>query len=423
MSNSSAGGPSPSTSAQFSQTSQPSSPEKTEGKAFTRKTSRLDSVKKMLGIKTKHSTKSKPKALSNYQVSHTPAKPQVNLTRIHAQAGLEIWTDNPKNITVKPYQGPPLNLKKLGKMGNVILLPPGNWQISPSGKVTPFALPFPGPLGQNPPGQMVQHFTGHPQNPLTQQPAAPIASAYKDHGLRKLINQSRVSERFHDVELSSQRFRKKAASVIEAYQNGTSRHSQANANLKSQHLTQIASVLDHHKSEQAKFLPSNAEEIKAQAQSQIDSLEQGMQAIAEIANSGRAHYSKEDFKALQTLSKEMDAERALLVQVMDDPETAQLAGTVSWGEATEFKRLGYPAHPGLSDEFTTLTDATLVKPAEQFGSGKLHSVQKLTFAGAEENDPPMEYLFKADDAKDNSRYEKVVGKVDILPAVNDGDSY
>ncbi|AMO58330.1 hypothetical protein EZMO1_4414 [Endozoicomonas montiporae CL-33] len=364
----------------------------------------------LVNLGSKLTTSSKHKSLSKYKISHSQPKPQVNLTRIHAQPGLEIWTDNPKSITVKPYQGPPINLKNLGKMGNVIVLPPGNWQINPNGKVTQFAFPFPSPLGQNPPGQIVQHFTGHPQAAAQPKPAAPVASAYKNHGLRTLINQSRVSERFHDVQGTSDKLKQKAASVIDAFQKGTSRHSQANANLKSQHLVQIASVLDQHKSEQAKFMPTTTAEIKAQAKSQIDSLEQGMQAIAEITHSGRAHYSKDNFKALQTLSREMDAERALLVQVMDDPKSFELGSKLSWGEATELKRLGYASNPDLADEFTTLTDADLVKPDEHFGAGKKHSVQKLTFAGETVNDPPREYLFKAEDARDTSRYERVVGK-------------
>ncbi|MET4706355.1 hypothetical protein, partial [Endozoicomonas lisbonensis] len=389
----------------------PANPEKTEGTAFGRKTSRTNNKeRKLKGLKNKRAARSQSRKLSNYNVSKSQPRPQVNLTQVHAQPGLNIWTNNPKAITVTPYQGPPINLQNLGKMGNVVVLPPGNWQISSSGQVTPFVLPFPSPLGQNPPGQMVQQFTGHPRTPTQAKTAAPVASAYKNHGLRKLINQSRVSERFHDVQQSSDKLRQKAASVIDAFQKGTSRHSQASASLKSKHLVQIASVLDQHKSEQAKSMPTTAEDIKARAQSQIDSLEEGMQVIAEISNSGRAYYSQEDFSALQTLSREMDAERALLVQVMDDPKSALTEGKLSWGEVTELKRLGYPLNPDLASEFSTLTDADLLKPAEPFGAGKHHSVQKLTFPGVSDNDPPRDYLFKADDAKDNSRYEHVVGK-------------
>ena len=415
MSNSSVGASSQNVPAHLNNPPQSASPEKTEGTAFDRKTSRIDVIKRKLkGLKNRRTARRETKKLSNYNISKSQPRPQIKLTQVHAQPGLNSWTNNSKAVTVKPYQGPPISLQNLGKMGNVIVLPPGNWQISASGQVTPFALPFPSPLGQNPPGPVVRQFTGHPRTTsqtLSQaKTAAPVASAYKNHGLRKLINQSRVSERFHDVQQSSDKLRQKAASVIETFQQGTSHHSQASASLKSKHLVQIASVLDKHKNEQTKFMPTTAEEIKAQAQSQIDTLEQGMKVIAEISNSGRAYYSREDFAALQTLSREMDAERALLVQVMDDRKSPFLTGKLSWGEATELKRLGYPLTPDLADEFTTLTDSDLLKPEEPFGAGRQHSVQKLTFPGVTENDPPRDYLFKADDAKDNSQYERVVGK-------------
>ena len=406
-------------SASLDSTSRSGSNDKVEGKAFSRKASRARNIEnKLQGLRSRRNARNAPRPLSNFKVSHAQPKPQVNLSRVHAQPGLQVWSNNPQTVTVKQYRGAPINLPDLQKLGNVTLLPPGNWQIAPNGAIKPFTQPLPSPLVQSPPKGVVQHFTGHarsgrssraPAQPAQVKAAAPIKSSYKNHELRKLINHSRVSERFHDVQKSSDRWKSKAVSVVESFKSGTSRHTQGVADLKSKHLTQIASVLDHHQVEQKKLLPTTPEDIKAQAKSQIDTLEEGMQVIAEIANSGKAHYSKDDFAALQTLSREMDAERALLVKVMDNPATASFNGKVSWNEATELVRLGYsPSHKMIS-AFTTLSDEDQIKPAEQFGAGKQHAVQKLTFAGAEEGDAPREYLFKADDAKDTSRYEQVVG--------------
>ena len=412
-------------SSSLDSSSESGSLDKTEGKAFNRKASRVDSVeRKLQNLKAKRNKRSGNKALPDFRVKQVRPNPRFNLARVHAQPGLQVWSNNPQAVQVRHYQGPPIGLPQLQNLGPVTLLPPGNWQIGPQGAITPFPLPLPSPLFPNPPGGIVQHFTGHPpqqaqlqppraapapQPPAQEKPAAAVTSAYKNHELRELINKSRVSERFHDVKQSSDRWRNKAASVTEAFEKGTSRHTKVVAELKTKHLTQLASVLDHHQSEQLKSIPATSEEIKAQAQSQIDALEEGMQIIAEISNSGKAYYSQEDFAALKELNREMDAERALLVKVMDDPDNILLGGDVSWNEATELKRLGYSSSTAIVGEFTTLKDEELIKPAEHFGAGKQHSVQKLTFAGETENDPPREYLFKADDAKDASQYEKLVG--------------
>lgn len=411
-------------SSSLDSSSESGSLEKTEGKAFNRKASKVGSVKRKLQkLKAKRNGRHKDRPLPDFRVKQVRPNPRFNLAQVHNQPGLQVWSNNPQAVQVRHYQGSPINIPQLQNLGGrVTLLPPGNWQIDPRGAITP--LPLPSPLFPNPPGGIVQHFTGHPPQqaqPHASQPAqahqpaaeakpvAAVTSAYKNHELREQINKARVSERFHDVKQSSERWKNKAASVTEAFEKGTSRHTKVVAELKTKHLTQLASVLDNHQSEQLKSIPASSEEIKAQAQSQIDALEEGMQIIAEISNSGRAYYSKEDFAALKELSREMDAERALLVKVMDDPDNVSFVGSVSWNEATELKRLGYSSSAAIVGEFTTLKDEDLIKPAEHFGAGKVHSVQKLTFPGEKENDPPREFLFKADDAKDASQYEKLVG--------------
>ena len=396
-----------------------------QGTAFRRKTTVRNNVSSRLrGHIAKH--KASRKSLNQFSVKKAPSpRPQVNLQRIHTQPGLQIFSNNP-NLQVKVYQGNPFQLSLPHPVGHTIVLPPGNWSVQQHWQPQPHfpQLSFPGVYRQPAPAKFYQssaqsqrtpHRAQHQpqgrssrsaQRPQTQrsQKATP-AHVYQDKAKRLKINQSRVSQRFHSPSKTTGQLRQRAADTIGLSLSGKLPFSTAVAERKSSDYTKLISVVESHQKSCALPLPTGSGELKGGAEARIDNIERGLGVIDEIFRSGRKHFSEAELKELSQLHFEMRAERALLVQVMDDPAALTLDGKASWQAATELKRTGYALDSRLLPEFNGHTDGKLTKDPEPFGAGVHHSVVRLTYEGSES---PV--IFKAEDAVDGSKYEDLVGK-------------
>ena len=365
------------------------------------------------------------KTLNQYSITKAPRqRPQVNLHRVHSQPGLQVLSNNP-NLRLNVYQGNPFQVSFPGPIGHTIVLPPGNWQVQQNWQPqTAFPqLGFPAVFRQPAPVQFYQSHQQHvsrggqrqhlaqPQlhsakrpQPQRARPATP-AHVYQDKAKRLQINQSRVTERFHSPSKSTEQLRQRAADTIELSLSGKLPFNKDVANRKSADYTRLISVLETHQKSSARPLPTGPGELKGGAEARIDNIELGIETINEIERSGRNYFSQTEMQELRQLKFEMRAERALLVQVMDDPVALTLDGKASWQTATELKRTGYPLDSRLLPEFNGQSDDKLVKKPEPFGAGKFHSVVKLNYEGS---DRPV--IFKAEDAIDTSKYEDLVGK-------------
>ena len=396
-----------------------------EATAFRRKaklqphtTSRLKRFISRLGARNK--------PINQFSVKKAPfAGSQVNLQRIHSQPGLQVFTSNP-NLKVQVYKGPPFQMPLPHPLGHTVVLPPGNWQIQHHWQPQPHfqQLAFPGVYRQPASAPFYRHSAqnqniprrapsaprGRSPSPIQGQQAhrtskATPAHVYQDSAKRLKINQSRVYQRFHDLTETTGQLRQKAIDTRELFLSGKLPLSKAVAEQKSEDYTKLVSVLETHQRSGISPLPTGHGELKGGAEARIDNLERGMGVIDEIFRSGQQYFSEAERKELDQLHFEMRAERALLVQVMDDPAALTLDGKASWQTATELKRTGYPLDSRLLSEFNSHSDDKLAATPELFGTGKFHSVVRLKY-----KDSDSSVIFKAEDACDTSRYEELVGK-------------
>lgn len=396
-----------------------------EATAFRRKTKVQTKIaSKLRGLIPKRKAHNRP--INQFSVRKAPSpRPQVNLQRILSQAGLQIFSNNP-NLQIQVYKGNPFQIALPQPIGQTIVLPPGNWQVQHHWQPQPFfqQLPFPGVYRQPAPARFYQHSAQHQHVPHRAQPSpqrhssrplqnqqahrtskATPAHVYQDQAKCLKINQSRVYQRFHAPTETTGKLQQKATDARELSLAGKLPFSKAVAEKKSEDYTRLVSIVETHQKSSANPLPSEPDALKDDAKAQIDNIERGMAVIDEIFRSGKPYFSEAELKELGQLHFEMRAERALLVQVMDDPAAPPLNGAASWQTATELKRTGYPLDSRLLPEFNSHSDAKLTKAPEPFGAGKYHSVVRLQY---EDSDSPV--IFKAEDAYDTSTYENLVGK-------------
>ncbi|KEQ16855.1 hypothetical protein [Endozoicomonas numazuensis] len=371
-----------------------------------------DKVEKKLSDPSKESRKAKVKKSFKdfFSIKSTPPKYQYNANvraggqnyQVYTNSpNLNVWTNNP-NTTVssntphtrvqhfqpQPYQGNPFQLQVPG-LGVLQLQQPLTFPQ------TPFNFP---PIYQHPPAPPPQ-------------PAKPVfAHIYQDEAVCKQIDQSRVTERFHmseDQVGQLETLSKRELGRSERFPNTLD---SAVAKRKSFDYQRLNDIVKGHQEKLTEKLPADDASIKAQGKKMIDSLEEGMQRIDTIFKTGVHYFPEEEVEILKDMRQQLNSERSLVLQVLRQDGASAAGEKLDWQAATEFKRLGYDLTHDVTQHLSEY-QGKAAKSEEALGSGKAHTVTKLSF---EEGSETIEKVFKSEDAVDTSHFKDHTAKGSYL---------
>ncbi len=250
------------------------------------------------------------------------------------------------------------------------------------------------------------YFPAQPQA----KPPTVYQHIYQDLAEKNKVVQARVTERFNiapketDLLDKSVLLEKQRLSTLpQGIQSTVSR-------LKSRHLDQVSTSIKNHQLNLAQPLPTKPDDIEAQGKTFIHNIENGMRAIDVILDTGRAYYHPESLSKLKTIRQELNAERSLVLQVMEQKGAKGLGDKLNWQTATDFMRVGYDLTPGMLQHMSSFDDSAL-KSAHPFGKGMTHTVSKLIY---HDGDKTTAKIFKAEDARDSSGYARITKKGSYL---------
>ena len=309
---------------------------------------------------------------------------------------LNIWTTDPKtqvlsnapNKTVQhfhahPYQGNPFQVA-VPNLGVINLQPPPLFPQS--------AFTFPPIYSYQ---TVIQ--------PLPQ-PAKPVYShIYQDAAERMKISQSRVTDRFHMTEEQTGKLEKFANREFQrSFHNPASLES-AVAKRKSSDFQFLGNVIKAHKENLSTPLPSNSTTLEERGKVYIHNIENGMRAIDTLLTTGSHYFPKDELEMIKDLRQQLNSERSLILQVMDQKGASATSEKLNWQAATDFKRVGYDVNTDTTRFMSDLTDKQCTKE-EPFGAGLAHTVSKLTYKQGNET---VDKIFKAEDSVDASPFHSV----------------
>ncbi|WP_062262781.1 hypothetical protein [Endozoicomonas arenosclerae] len=400
-------GPSQSIQSHSSESSQVKEPLK--GKLDRHEVTALDGnkVEKKLADSPKESRKAKAwKGFKDFvSIKSSPPRYTYNANvqvggqnfRVYTNSpNLNVWTNNPNTVVssntphthvqhfhAQPFQGNPFQMQVPG-LGVLQLQQP---LVFPQ---TPFSFP---PVYQHP--------------PAPPQPAKPVFThIYQDEAVCKKIDQSRVTDRFHmsnDQVGQLESLSKREADRSERFPNTLD---SAVAKRKSFDYKRLNEIVKEHQGKLSEKLPTEDAAIKEQGKKMIDSLEEGMKRIDTIFKTGVHYFPEEEVEMLKDMRQQLNNERSLVLQVLRQDGASAAGKKLDWKAATEFKRLGYDLTHDVTRHLSEYQGKE-AKSEEALGSGKAHTVTKLSF---EEDGETVEKVFKSEDAVDTSHFKEHTNK-------------
>ncbi|WP_433998042.1 hypothetical protein [Endozoicomonas sp.] len=249
------------------------------------------------------------------------------------------------------------------------------------------------------------------QHPLAPQPAKPVFThIYQDEAVCKQIDQSRVTERFHmseDQVGQLETLSKRELGRSERFPNTLD---SAVAKRKSFDFQRLNNIVKEHQGKLAEKLPTDDASIKEQGKKMIDSLEEGMQRIDTIFKTGIHYFPENEVEMLKDMRQQLNSERSLVLQVLRQDGASAAGEKLDWKSATEFKRLGYDLTHDVTRHLSEYHGKE-AKTEEALGSGKAHTVTKLSF---EDGDETVDKVFKSEDAVDTSHFKEHTDKAKYL---------
>ena len=246
---------------------------------------------------------------------------------------------------------------------------------------------------------------------LPQQPKASGegAALYENIKYRHLVARERVTAQFEQPQKVSRNIMNAAWS---AYNQGKTPWGQNHALLvKGGQLGQISVNISQHS--QALKQPLSAEgKIEQQGRQVIDNLQKGINQLRQLLHQQGRTMHPTEYQQLNGLMQSLHNEQKLMLQVMEDPGGASVAGSLDLTQAMELKRLGYDLTPTMVRHFSPFNDSHLIRGSDQkFGSGAIHSVTKLQF---QTTTGVVEKIFKGDDPFDPCPFDSITGPENYL---------
>lgn len=216
------------------------------------------------------------------------------------------------------------------------------------------------------------------QLPQRQKASGEGAALYKNKKYRRLVSRERVTAQFQQPQQVSRDILNAAWS---AHNQGKTPWGKNHALLvKGGQLGQVSNHISLHSQAIKQPLATNKGEIEQQGRQVIDNLQKGFNELSQLLNQQGGIMHPTEFQQLNGLLRTFHNEQKLMLQVMDDPGVASVAGSLDLTQAMELKRLGYDLTPTMVKHFSSFNDSQLIRGSDQnFGSGAIHSVTKLQF--------------------------------------------
>ena len=226
---------------------------------------------------------------------------------------------------------------------------------------------------------------------------------YEDAATRLSISQERIQNRFEQPELYTN-----FAHQLQADEHFLDHLSPALASLVKLQFSSMYSMIEHHQSHLAMPLDTSTKELHGRQM--IDNLDRCIEIISKTLSDPAADPDKHELWSRTV--KELEAERGLILQVMDDDSVNLGDGKLDWQACVELKRNGYDLTPAILSSFSHLGDQHLVSGSEkEFGSGKLHTVSMMSYDTGQQT---VRRVFKPEDASDTSPFDEVSGPENYL---------
>ncbi|WP_163372460.1 hypothetical protein [Endozoicomonas acroporae] len=248
------------------------------------------------------------------------------------------------------------------------------------------------------------------QLPQRQKASGEGAALYKNKKYRRLVSRERVTAQFQQPQQVSRDILNAAWS---AHNQGKTPWGKNHALLvKGGQLGQVSNHISLHSQAIKQPLATNKGEIEQQGRQVIDNLQKGFNELSQLLNQQGGMMHPTEFQQLNGLLRTFHNEQKLMLQVMDDPGVASVAGSLDLTQAMELKRLGYDLTPTMVKHFSSFNDSQLIRGSDQnFGSGAIHSVTKLQF---QTSTGVVEKIFKGDDPVDPCPFDSITGAKNYL---------
>ena len=121
--------------------------------------------------------------------------------------------------------------------------------------------------------------------------------------------------------------------------------------------------------------------------------------------------TKQPSQSLNRQKLLLSHERLLLLQVMNDPGTHELNGSLNWKEAIEFKRSGYNLDPSVTRITFRQENLNPGKPVTTLGNGAYNTVYSAQY---DTKDGAYDGVIKPEPAYDDSVWDAIVGQDQYL---------
>ena len=250
-----------------------------------------------------------------------------------------------------------------------------------------------------------------PQQAFQPKTSGEGAAIYKNLQYRSLVARERVIAQFEHPQQVSKNITDAAWSF---YHQGNNNAWGQNQPLlaKAGQLGQVGSSINRHDQALAQPLSRQAGGIEHQGRQVIDNLQKGINQVDQLLLQQGHLMPQSEYQYLSGVKQNLHNEQKLMLQVMDDPGTASVSGSLNLHQAMELKRLGYDLSPAIAKHFSPFNDHHLIKGSEQkFGSGAIHSVTKLKFQA---QTGVVEKIFKGEDPVDPCPFDSITGTENYL---------